>query len=381
MNRQQSWSNRVAQRGVTALFVVIFASLLLSIITVSFTAMMIREQQRSTDDEQSQGAYDAALAGVEDGKRVMAACRNGSIPACNAIDKRPAACTTVIDAGVNGDPAHPEEVMVQSTTAGDGSWLNQAYTCVIINKNPSDYIGQLDRHDESTMVPIKGVSNFSRIKISWHTKDDAAGASSPTADSPSLPVLGAWQTGRPALLRLQLMQYSQGSIPTTDFNSATNARTIYLYPETGPTAASFATDGRRIGMMESQPVHCMTGGFSVTDGYACDVTLDLPAPAMANRAGFLRISSLYAGASFRVQLLDSAGSPVKFDDDVQTIIDVTGRANDLFRRVEARVETVSDFPYPRATVDITNNFCKAFAVSNDADGYMPGSCDATKAGD
>ncbi len=379
MNRQQIRGNQLRQRGVTALFIVIFASILLSIITISFSAMMLREQQRSTDDEQSQGAYDAALAGIEDGKRVIVACRNGVQRACDAINKQPAACTTVIDAGINGNPSHPEEVMVQSSTAGDGSWLNQAYTCVVINKNPSDYIGQLAQHDTSIMVPIKSVSNFSRIKLSWHTNEDAS-TSSPVSDNPHLPPLGVWQANRPALLRVQLMQYSNGSIPTVDFDSAMNARTIYLYPETVTTNALFDIDQRRVGEMKSQPVRCVNGGFSITDGYACDVTLELPAPAMANREGFLRLTSLYTGTHFRVQLLDAAG-PVKFDDTAQTIVDATGRANDLFRRVEARVEMVGNFPYPRATVDITNNFCKTFAVANDADGYVPGSCDSTKSGD
>lgn len=377
------YAKRAKERGVTSLFIVLFAALLLSIITVSFISMMVHEQQRSTDDEQSQSAYDAALSGVEDGKRVMAACRSGSTQACNAINRKQ--CPTVIDAGINGDPAHPEEVLLQSTVAGDGSQLNQAYTCVIVNTNAPDYIGHLRQHDDSIMVPLKAASNFTRIALAWHTTEDAT-TSSPVNSSPSLPPLNAWQANQPALLRVQLMQYSEGSIPattsaSTGFNSGTHARTIYLYPETVGVGASFGLDGRRTGTMQAQPVRCIDGGFSPMSGYSCEVTLDLPAPTMTDRTGFLRITSLYAGAHFQVRLLDSAGS-VDFDDGVQTIVDSTGRANDLFRRVEARVEMVneSDFPYPRATVDITNNFCKTLAVSNGVNGYDPGSCDPTRAG-
>jgi hypothetical protein len=65
--------------------------------------------------------------------------------------------------------------------------------------------------------------------------------------------------------------------------------------------------------------------------------------------------------------------------DVEPAIDSTGRAADVYRRVRARVQLVSPAEtelYPRATVDITHNFCKDFGVSDSQ--YIAGSCDYTK---
>ena len=61
------------------------------------------------------------------------------------------------------------------------------------------------------------------------------------------------------------------------------------------------------------------------------------------------LSSFYGkpDTSFRIQLLqcdDSGCKVVKFVG-VQSMVDATGRANDLFRRVEARIE-LQDVSYP-----------------------------------
>lgn len=374
MNRVYRSSNRINERGVTSLFIVIFAAILLTIITVSFTSMMIREQQRSTDDEQSQSAYDAALAGIEDGKRVMVACQNGSAAACNAINSPTPSCTTVIDAGIQaGEPNG--EVRIQSTVLGDGRELNQAYTCVTVVRDTPNFLARL-ASDNSVLIPLRGQTAFSRVTISWHTRQDSA-TPNPVDDSPRLPQLAAWQpVGRPALIRAQLMQYTAGSINPDDFDTAPYAHTLYLYPQTVGGGLSFGLDARRVGVLESQPVQCTSGTYPLS-GYACQVTLDLP--ATANRAGYLRLTSLYINTSLQVELRDSSNAIVNFDN-AQPSIDSTGRANDLFRRVEARVETASDFPYPRATVDITNNFCKTFSVADTAAVYSAGACDPTIAG-
>ena len=177
------------------------------------------------------------------------------------------------------------------------------------------------------------------------------------------------------------MQYSEGSIPGSGFDSDDHARTIYLYPDTTVGSATFGLDARRTsGGLASQPVRCEST-FPLS-GYACQATLDLPG-MITNRTGYLRLTSLYVGTHFQVELLDGADDVVPLDG-VQPAVDSTGRANDLFRRVEARIQMGNAaFPYPRATVDITNNFCKVFSVASTPAQYADNlaSCDPSKAGD
>ena len=57
------------------------------------------------------------------------------------------------------------------------------------------------------------------------------------------------------------------------------------------------------------------------------------------------------------------GTEIKFDD-VQPVVDSTGRASTLFRRVEARLRMGTDFPYPSYVADVQNNLCKNFSVDD-----------------
>ena len=86
---------------------------------------------------------------------------------------------------------------------------------------------------------------------------------------------------------------------------------------------------------------------------------------MNNRQAYLFLRAIYGATHVRVELL-SGGNVVDFNG-VQPSIDSTGRAGDLFRRVEARVELgdngLGGAAYPQAAVDLNSDFCKAFAMS------------------
>ena len=379
------------QRGAVSLFVVIFAALLMTVVTVGFIQLMLKDQQQATSSDLSQSAYDSAQAGVEDAKRLLVldqACRSGVAASgvncatiASALTPAPGqsetSCDTLAKAGLVVETN--DEAIIQQSTTDNSAKLDQAYTCVKIGVNTDTYKGQLDIN-QSSLIPVTGVSDFDSVEVSWFSKDDistttinpAIGFPTSSGDV-SLPPIGSeWQFNYPSLLRTQLMQTGT-NFKLTDFDdqadSKSNANTLFLYPsETGVANKDFAIDARRSPINAPQQVKC---NASFTDGeYACSVTLRLPAPIdgnVAQRNAYLRLSALYNGAHYSLKLKNGT-EYVKFDR-VQPEVDSTGRANDMFRRVKARVELKGDFTAPEATIDLGGNLCKNFMITDAEDGY------------
>ena len=56
------------KKGAASFYNVAFSTLILIIIATSFAVAIVAEVTRSSNDDLSQSAYDAALAGIEDAK-------------------------------------------------------------------------------------------------------------------------------------------------------------------------------------------------------------------------------------------------------------------------------------------------------------------------
>lgn len=384
---------RQNESGVVALFVVIFSALLMTIVTVSFIQLMIKDQQQATTNDLSQSAYDSAEAGVEDAKRLLLleqSCANnteGPSINCSAITAAltPApgdtetSCDTLPKSGIVGETNN--ETLVQQSVGDNATALDQAYTCVEVAVNTDDYEGVLSVN-QSNIVPLVGVSPFDTIELNWFTRDDIAADTTSlnigfptTGPSVNLPPVGtSWQYNYPALMRTQFMQTGT-SFQLSDFDTSqpgdkSDANTLFLYPSaTGLPDTDFALDARRSPTNTPQQIKCNTS--FVQGVYACTATISLPSPIDGNtsdRDAFLRLSALYNGAHYSVRLKEGANY-VQFAG-VQPIVDSTGRANDLFRRVQSRIQLANNFTYPDAAINIQGDLCKNFTITNSDSGYV-----------
>lgn len=363
----------MVMRGATSLLVVAFSMILLLTVTVGFMRLVIQDQQRANDDELSRGAYDSALAGIEDGKRVLQACSQGSADACAAINT--GQCNTVHASRIlsaDDNSSNNDEVKLEDNSGTENGYA-QAYTCVIITPNTADYRGSL-KDDTTTVIPLaaENEGDISSITLSWYIKSTVSpDIALSSGTNTSLPPYDKWSdSGKitPPLIRAQLIQFANNST-VADLDGATNNNTLYLYPtSTGLSSFAFSLDSRETGTKSLQPATCHPDAVM----YACSVTLTLP--SMANRQmAYVRLTSFYGDADFRIALNDSSNSVIDFHG-VEPSIDSTGRASDAYRRINARVQQVSTLAYPRATVDITGSFCKDFGVADSVGSYLPGSC-------
>lgn len=381
-------TRQVNQRGAVSLFSVVFATLLFTIVTVGFITLMLSSQRQATVSELSQSAYDSAIAGVEDAKRLLVKyydcidSANINEPSCqraiNVFRDGTTECGAIASAGIAGEPGSDETLIAQSQNANDDDAalaMLQAYTCVKLSLNTDDFLGSLPENSGGQLVPLKGVSPFDAVAISWFSQADLeeGALSLPSSISSPLPAPSDWPSSQPPLLRAQFIRPGN-EFRLTDFDSAEHSSTLFLYPHSvGSTEVSINFDGVRSDGTPSQisPLH-ITCSDTLTRAYFCRAIVDLEDET--NNA-YLYLSALYNKANFRVELLRD-GATVQFDG-VQPAVDSTGRANDLFRRVESRIQMSSDtVAYPAAAFTVEKNLCKNFLVTDSAGDYES-RCDFT----
>ena len=375
------------ESGAVSLFLVVFAMLLITIVTLGFLRIMLSDQQQASMSDLSQSAYDSSLAGVEDAKRALiyyqTICSQGDQAACDAQKAiiNSANCNEGLSNVVAVTPN--KEVQVQQSQSANDSDLNQAYTCVKMNLETVDFLGTIQANT-SKLIPLRASGAFDSVTVEWYTATDLGTPSTAlnlianSATSKPLYLQTNWPMNRPSLMRTELMQF--GSSFTLDsFDKAasnvtnSNANTLFLYPTgtnaTGPIVdtAAFGSDVRQTSYGAPRPVRCVSNLNA--GGYACTVTISLPqavGQSDSNRTAYLRLTPLYNATHFRVSL----GNNVRFDG-VQPSIDSTGRANDQYRRVESRVDLIdTSFPFPEAAVDVTGNICKDFTVTDSASDFV-----------
>ena len=398
--------------GAASLYVVIFTTLLLGILTLGFVRIMLSDSLQTTNTDLSQSAFDSALAGIEDAKvailKYHACGTDGDAEGCADVRKAmnneentpDANCDVVREAlGRPGELETP----VQAAD-GAGSELEQAYTCVLISNRTSNYLSQLNSNYHAKLVPLQitgDLNSIQAVKLEWYSTtnhNDNPAVINPIGNSntnkPSsinkitntglFPALNANTPPSPPTIGVQLIQTGTTfSLLELDTNQvdATDRGTLLLVPSTSESAAKGKiASNHTTGFPASSdkaintpiPVQCSsaTDPDSLTP-YFCTTILEIPKQIGTSRGtAFLRVFLPYGtpNTDFSVTVCsDKDCNNILGFDGVQASIDATGRANNLFRRVEARVELVDIyFPYPEYSVSlnsIENTLTKNFWVT------------------
>jgi hypothetical protein len=364
----------VRQSGAVSLFAVIFGAMLLTIVTIGFMRLMLMDQRQASDNDLSQSAYDAALAGVEDAKRVVRAAQTGNMQAAGVLSG-PINCNMIAASGVVGGSTSGETII--QTGSGAGKKFDQAYTCVKIAMQSQDFIYKAIE-DKSQLISLRAVSSFNKIIIEWYRRDDESNLNAENAvnteisTTGELPTKDKWNSNTPPLVRAQVIS------PGSTFNLATldtTGVTSFLRPnvlrsdvvsQSGTVVSGKSSDRPRAtdGNEHNNGTNIISCSktFRFSGEYSCKAVIDVDEVPAGSESVFLRLVSIYKGGSIKVSLQKSDGTTVNFDG-VQPIVDSTGRASNLFRRVEARLQIGDDFAYPDNAVELKNSLCKDFSIS------------------
>lgn len=400
------------KRGAVSLYIVLFTTLLITVIALGFTRVMMNERRQVSDTDLSQTAYDSAMTGVEDAKLavlryneclstgnlypsgsntrtcndIVSVMRTGQPTAgsINACDGVPYVLGRTID------PETPIQENDNSSTTHEQT--DQAYTCVRVSDDTIDFLSTLDAQTRSRLIPLRtGDAEFNQIVISWsRSRNGVSTAGLPGAaagGNPPIRLPETWPTNAPPVLSASLIQ-TGNSFTLSQFETAngstTNRAAMMLVPVSSggsntiaaSAAANFTSPG---GVAETNdqkinnpfPISCTN---PVGGSYSCSVTINLPNPIGGTRANmhdgtsFLLLESIYPITAQDFQVRVQKNGAVVPLVGVQVAVDSTGRNSDLLRRIEGRIEVVDTaFPYPEWTVQLNGeagaSFCKNFMVT------------------
>jgi len=402
---QQILRHTRREDGFVSLFSTIFFMLLITVITLGFIQITATEQQQALNNDLSASALASAQSGIEDGKRAVLKYFSLTNPTDLATYRtqmtapNSSNCTSITGSQVGSDLG----VAASGNVVGNNQ-INQSYTCLTVNLNSPDFLSQSSA-GKSLIVPLRAAGgNFQQIRVSWHLLSTTVGQDGdglpgatpgtppyyaagpllyPANGSATLPI-GWGELGYPAYMRVQLFGHpSSGAYDRNALNQ--RSRSVLLVPgQSGiapTTAINLGTadpNPATLGTAELNPqtIRCEPNPTGNIGSYACSALLQLPtggAFASGSNRYYLRLTPLYGATHFRVALVNG-GSEVNFDQ-VQPIVDVTGRAADVYRRLQARVQVNQVANYPEYAAEIANDICKTMQISSNTSDYTANTCD------
>lgn len=377
------------RKGATSMIVTMFTIILFSIITLGFTRLILSEVNQTTNTNLSKSAYDSALAGIEDAKVALLKyhdCLNKGFTAssgdkCGKIISamqdgiRKQDCSTVSNVlGRTIDDQHGvtiQEVKDSSQDGGSAASKLQAYTCVTLQEDLADYRSTLSSDTRTRIVPLRSdqIQDLKYVTIKWFSDTNylalLRSGGHLSWDNSDYYLPSGQHSMAPPFISAAFFQsdrnFNLGEFNIASSENSTNRAMLFLKPT---DSVKYATEFSAKDVAETFdknnnhlfPVYCQEGTFF------CSVTFEVPNTYRnstdRNPATTFLLLNLPYGApetDFSVSLYNSKRESINFTG-VQARVDSTGRANDLYRRVESRVELVDTyFPYPEFTIQLNDD--------------------------
>ena len=389
MSKQQK-----TKQGMASIYVVVFVTMLIGVITLSFLRIMLSETGRTEKSTLADSAMNSAMAGVEDAKSVLMAYHNCPATGGGAVCDR--ARTAIENTKTTGSDEcdFGSNVTGESTVGiddGTGSISDQAYTCVNLTIT-GNYKGALTPDKPVLVVPMRiadssQIDKIRGVQLSWKSHNNSGMTAVGNIDNnynygvnsiPNDGVLG--QNGviydggadeRIAQNGLKVTLVQSGS--SYDINSfyssvgmTTNRGTLMLLPAVnGKTEIPAEEFIKSADKTYNSPVAVSCSDDTQGE---CGVKLRFPDPINGPRIEdnfFLVISSVYSEPlvdDITITMFDDHDNTVDFFD-VQPIVDSTGRAGDMVRRVEVRLNPDYAALVPLAELTVDGDLNKDFFVT------------------
>lgn len=325
-----------SEQGMVAIVTTMVLMVVISLIVLGFATISRRNQRESLDRQLSTQAFYAAESGVNDARKIIQAALNAGQPVRDKTD-----CTGTGTAGFYSgldpviDAAH-----------------NVSYSCLTVDPAPKK-LRYSDIGTTSTIVPLVSFDGtaISNLKLDWQSK---ATSGNPTTGCPTTVVniftpAASWSCGY-GVLRFDLVP-TAGALNIDTLNA--NTMTTFAVPfSSGGTntigyAAAPGNTNNRVG------VSCTSSGCSVT------VT------GLTQNSYHLRVSSVYKDAALQITATSATGNQLRIAGS-QAVIDSTGKAEDVLRRIQVNLpyRETSENQLSDYAIEMQGSLCKRYTVMN-----------------
>lgn len=301
---------RQDQTGLVSIVVTMIMMVIMSLIIIGFARISRRELRQGLDRQLVSQANYAAESGVNDAQAYL---RGGGTLSTSAATT----CNSYTSTG--GLPKAQE--------IGDPSIVT---SCVLVDSTTEELIYDNVGTDSEVVFPLKSADPINHIAISWDAGNGAKfdpaqcqGTSVQLQDG--LVPAGSW-TCPVGGLRIDILPIDTIS-PNRLALLIANSSALVMPRPSGPTSRNLST----LNTLQQFTTACSASATP----RSCNLTINTSG---SEREFYVRIRPIYQSANLYIQGLKGIGNPADLTG-AQAVIDSTGRASDVLKRLVVRVPT------------------------------------------
>lgn len=344
---------RIGQAGMASILVTMILMVVISLIVLGFAQVSRRNQREALDNQLTNQAYYAAETGVNDYSKVI---KTYLTTHTTDQDLRQISQTS----------CKPKQgSMISSNISIDHNVLSSSpdvqYTCVLVNASPTSLLYS-SVGSTSIIVPINASSPISSLTISWQTTNanllNPANYCPSPANITQFPVASNWKCGL-GIVRIDIVP-TNGPLSLSGLQAST--MTAFLVP-TAPNSNGTGTVSYKgspgVNQYSSLANQGAIAAATCNNPNGCSETVtDLNATSY-----YVRLSTIYETASIQISGYNSSSPASALPlTGAQILIDSTGKAQDILRRIQVRIPvnaTAGSSTFD-AAIQTAQSLCKHF---------------------
>ena len=360
---------QMGEEGFAAIVIAVTLILVLSLITIGFAELMRKEQRSALDKHLSRQAYYAAESGVNDAAKAIAAGYDLKKTSCGPT-------ATGTETGV--DTSRPGAQYLTNPKVGTDNSVS--YTCLLIDPMPQT-LEYAPEPGNTKVTEVSGVdvagnpARITRLIVAWQQDGGSNDAFISSAATHTFPTQAAWSTST-GVVRVGLTPLTSDCLTRDCLLS--RSYTSFLYPKaggarTGLTAPSFAFPTNPSvpaaqAALDAVNGPIIDGSCNNSSSVQISSTSSKPMACIVQITGLvasdylLTLKNMYRQNKITVIAYGSSGQMLYFKN-AQTVVDSTGKAQDVLRRIQVRIPNRNSYDVPDSSLDVMGGLCKQLRLT------------------